>query len=139
MPIEVLRVARDSQSLLDRVADDVFDGPIRTDWLAGYLDAPDMILLVAVDAGLVVGQLAAAVQRNPSLPPTLYLDNLGVAPDRQREGVGRRLIAAARGIGRAHGCETVWVAADADDPGAHAFYEAAGLTGRTAVVFEGEL
>ena len=46
--------------------------------------------------GVMIGQLAAMVHRHPDLRPAeLYVDELGVAPRFQRQGIARRLVDAA--------------------------------------------
>ncbi len=139
MAVEITRVLRSSKHVLDTVAEDVFDGPIIEGWLEAFLASPDALMLVAVEDGLVIGQLAASVNRNPCLPPALHIDNLGVAPDRQREGIGGRLVRQAVAFARRTGCESVWVAADGEDVDAQAFYEAVGFSGRTSVMFENDV
>ena len=133
------RVHASNESLLQQVASDVFDRSIRADWLENCLHEPANMLLVAAENQVVVGQLLATIQQHVDAPPALYIDNLGVAPSHQRRGIARRLVQKATGIALAAGAREVWVVTEHENQAARAFYEDAGLTGRSAVVFEGQL
>jgi aminoglycoside 3-N-acetyltransferase I len=92
-------------------------------------------VVAACDGDAVVGGLTAHV-----LPMTrtesseLFIYDLAVRADRQREGIGRQLIAATRALATAAGITTVLVPADVDDTEALAFYRAVGGE-ETAVSF----
>jgi aminoglycoside 3-N-acetyltransferase I len=83
--------------------------------------------VAACDGATVVGGLTAHI-----LPMTrnetseLFIYDLAVRADRQRNGFGRQLIAATRALAAAAGITTVMVQADADDTEALAFYRAVG-------------
>lgn len=136
--IEIVRIAPANAALLDRVAPDVFDEPIRPDRLAAYLASPDNLLLVAVDDGLVVAQCAAVVHRHPDRATELYLDNLGTEPAWQRRGIARRLIEEMLALGRAAGCKEAWIGTEVDNAPARALY-AQFVPGETVVFYTWEL
>jgi ribosomal protein S18 acetylase RimI-like enzyme len=119
--------------LLDRVAEEVFDEPIRPDRLRAYLADPATLLLVALDGDLVVGQCAAVLHRHPDKPPELYVDELGVSPAWQRRGIGRELMRRILDEGRARGCEEAWLGTEPDNAAANALY--AGLRGSPVETF----
>jgi ribosomal protein S18 acetylase RimI-like enzyme len=120
--IEIRQVTPTSADLLHRLADEVFDEPIDPARLARYASAPGHMMLVALDGGLVVGQIAAVVHYHPDKPTELYIDELGVSPAWQRQGIGRRLLGAMLELGRAQGCEEVWVGTEPDNAAAKALY-----------------
>lgn len=122
MPIDFARITTETAALLQHIADDVFDDEIDSDRLAGFLAENGHLMLVAVDDGLVVGQLAAVVHRHPDQPTELYLDNLGVAPSHRRQGIASRLLDEALALGRAFGCEEAWVATDTHNEAARGLY-----------------
>ena len=51
--LEMVRLSPDNAGLLDRIAEDVFDEPVRPDRLAAYLADPGHIMPVAVSDGIV--------------------------------------------------------------------------------------
>jgi ribosomal protein S18 acetylase RimI-like enzyme len=122
--IEVRRVGPDEAGLLARYDEDIFDEAVEPAYLATYLAQPQNMLIVALDGDLVVGQCQAMVHTHPDQPPTLYLDNLGVAPSHQRRGIARRLVTEMMAWGRERGCAEAWVATEPDNEPARALYAA---------------
>jgi ribosomal protein S18 acetylase RimI-like enzyme len=133
--IEIRRLGPGDASLLDRVAADVFDHPINKKRLAVYLREPDHILLVAICDGEVVGQARGMIHLHPDAPDELYIDNLGVAPAFQRQGVGTKLMKALLKAGKEQGCEEAWVGTETDNEAARKLYEALGDNGAISVFF----
>jgi len=119
--------------VLDRVAEEVFDEPVRPDHLRAYLADPTTLMLVALDGPLVVGQCAAVIHRHPDKPSELYVDELGVSPAWQRRGIGRELMRRILDEGRARGCEEAWLGTEPDNAAANALY--AGLGGDPVETF----
>jgi aminoglycoside 6'-N-acetyltransferase I len=135
MKTEIVRVGPAQAALLDRVADDVFDAPIDAVRLAAYLAEPGHLMVVALADGEVVGQARGVVHRHPDEPTELYIDNLGVTPARQREGIATRLLdeLAAWGVGL--GCEAAWVGTEIDNEPARALYAGRGAEAETFVMY----
>ena len=121
--LELVRLSPDNAGLLDRVAEDVFDEPIRADRLAAYLAEPGHIMLVALSGGIVVGQCAAVLHRHPDKVTELYIDEVGVTPAMQRNGIGRALVERMLRIGRELGCGEAWVGTEPDNLPARGLYE----------------
>ena len=101
--IEIRRLGPEDAPILERIAADVFDEPVRPDRLAAYLAEPGHHLWVAIADGQVVAQAAAVVHRHPDKPTEFYVDEVGVTPALQRQGIARRMLeepdnAAARGL-----------------------------------------
>ncbi len=120
---EIVRLSPENAGPLDRVADDVFDEPVRPDRLAAYLAEPGHIMLVALSGGIVVGQCAGVVHRHPDKVTELYLDEVGVAPAFQRKGIARALVERMFAIGRELGCGEAWVGTEPDNLPARGLYE----------------
>jgi ribosomal protein S18 acetylase RimI-like enzyme len=133
--IEIRRLGPGDSALLERLADDVFDEPVRADRLAAYLAEPGHVLLVALDDGVVVGQAAAVVHRHPDKPAELYVDEVGVAPAFQRRGIATRLLAELFTLGKGLGCAAAWVATEADNLPARRLYEGFGAPGEPCMVY----
>jgi len=98
--------------------------------LAAQLAAPDTAFLVAERAGRLVGHACATLK-----PPTLRLGRLYVRPGCQRQGVGRRLLAAA--IAAFPDAGAVVAAVEPANRRARAFYAGQGFVARGETVEDG--
>ena len=135
MTVDIRRIGPADAGLLDRVADDVFDDDIDPVKLTAYLAIPGRLMVLGVDDGLVVGQARGMIQRHPDKPTELYVDNLGVTPDRQREKIATRLLDELTAWGLENGCEGAWVATETDNEPARALYALRGAEPETFVVY----
>jgi ribosomal protein S18 acetylase RimI-like enzyme len=86
------------------------------------------VLLATMDEA-VVGTMDCAVLPNltRSGRPFMLVENVVVATAARRQGVGRRLLAAAVAGARAEGCYKVQLLSRSDRADAHAFYESCGF------------
>jgi|SRR5690606_23411257 len=128
MSISIQQVTPANADLLSRVDPDVFDHTIRPALLAACLADPLHAMFVAVDEGLVVGQVRGSVHLQPDRASDLYIDNLGTAPSHQRRGVASAMIRAMLDWGKARGCAYAWVATETDNDKAKGFYAAQRFT-----------
>lgn len=136
MTVEIRRLGPGDAALFDRVADGVFDHPIARARLAAYLATPGHYFIAALADGEIVGQLAAVLHRHPDRRPVeLYIDEVGVAPSFQRRGVARRMLDEAFALGRALGCEELWVATEPDNLPARAMYERRGASPEAVTMY----
>ena len=124
MSVSIHQLSLENAGLLANVDPDVFDHEIRQDMLAAYLSDPRHAMFVAVEDGMVVGQVRGNVHLQPDRASDLYLDNLGTAPSHQRRGIATQLVLALTAWGKAQGCTYVWLATETDNTGAILFYEA---------------
>jgi len=136
---DIHRITPANTGLLERIAQDVFDEAITPALLQRYLADAGHALFVAVDSGLVVGQIRGIVHLQPDRASDLYIDNLGVSPAHQRQGVATQLVGALVEWGKAHGCTYVWVATEPDNDSGVPFYKAQRFTGKTLAWFESEI
>jgi ribosomal protein S18 acetylase RimI-like enzyme len=134
--LEIRHIKPGDAALFGRVAADVFDAPIDAARLAAYLAEPGHHMLVALHGGEVVAQVAAVIHRHPDKPTELYIDEVGVTPARQRQGIARRMVAEMFALGKALGCEEAWVGTESDNAAACALYESHGATGEPFVMYE---
>ena len=123
MKVEIRRLLTGDDALVMQVAEDVFDKSVRADRLAAYLASPGHFMIVALADGVVVGQCAAVIHRHPDKVSELYIDEIGVSPAFQRQGIARKMLDAMFAIGREHGCEEAWVGTEPDNVAARALYE----------------
>lgn len=80
-------------------------------------------MIVALSNGIVVGQCAAVVHRHPDKATELYIDEVGVSPAFQRQGIAREMLAAMFALGRELGCAEAWVGTEPNNIAARALYE----------------
>ncbi len=120
--IAVKLLSANDAPVFDRVAEDVFDDPIRTDLAIEFLSDPRHHIVVALDGGIVVGMASAVHYVHPDKPAQLFIDEVGVAPSHQRQGIASELLARLLAHGRDLGCTEAWVAADEDNGPARALY-----------------
>jgi ribosomal protein S18 acetylase RimI-like enzyme len=123
----VIRVlGQDELAVLDVVAPDVFDGPVDCRWAAEFLADPRHHLAVAIADGAVIGMASGVHYIHPDKPPELWVNEVGVAPPYQSQGVGRRLLRALFARGVAMGCATAWVGTEVSNTAARRLYRAVG-------------
>ena len=139
MQLEIKQVRLGDDSLFDRVAVDVFDKPIDRRRLADYLTAPGHYMLIALLDGEVVAQVAAVIHRHPDKPTELYVDEVGVTPALQRQGIASRMLDEMFALGEALGCEEAWVGTEPDNAPAKGLYESRGATANPFVMYVYEL
>ena len=123
MTVEIRRLFPGDDALVMQVAEDVFDEPVRADRLAAYLATPSHFMIVAMAENVVVGQCAAVIHRHPDKVSELYIDEVGVSPSFQRQGIARKMLDAMFTLGREHGCGEAWVGTEPDNSAARALYE----------------
>jgi aminoglycoside 6'-N-acetyltransferase I len=123
MNVEIRRLYAGDDALVKRIAEDVFDEPVRPDRLSAYLASPGHFMIVALVDGLVVGQCVAVIHRHPDKVSELYIDEVGVSPAFQRQGIARKMLDAMFALGREQGCREAWVGTEPDNVAARALYE----------------
>src|SRR5262245_26404944 len=135
MQLEIKEVKSGDEALFHRVAEAVFDEPVDRSRLAAYLAAPDHRMLVAIHDGEVVAQLAAVIHRHPDKPTELYIDEGGVTPALQRQGIARRMLEQMLALGKSLGCEEAWVGTEHDNQAARGLYESCGAEAEPFVMY----
>jgi len=124
MTVDIKYLGPGDERLFERIAPDVFDHAVDRATLAHYLATPGHHLIVALANGEIVGQVAAVVHHHPDLRPTeLYIDEVGVTPALQRQGIALRMLEAAFALGRELGCVEAWVGTEPDNLPAKALYQ----------------
>jgi ribosomal protein S18 acetylase RimI-like enzyme len=114
---------------LDNIADDVFDDPIVEPSAQEFLKDPRHRLVVALDHHVVVGFASAVIYLHPDKPaPELWINEIGVAPTHQRQGIGKRILQAMLEEARQSGCTDAWVLTERENKAAMTLYRSAGGT-----------
>lgn len=129
----------DEARVLDRVAEDVFDGPVDPRRASEFFADPRHHLAVALDGETVVGMASGVHYVHPDKPPEMFVNEVAVAPTYRRQGVGRRLVAALLDHARGLGCVAAWVLTEAENEAARGLYRATGGVERPVAMVEFDL
>jgi ribosomal protein S18 acetylase RimI-like enzyme len=113
-------------AVLDRVADDLFDGAIQPQLAQEFLGDARHHLAVAIDDGIVVGFASGVHYVHPDKPAELWINEVAVAPTHLRRGVAQSLLRLLFDAGRALGCGQAWVLTDRDNIAAMRLYASVG-------------
>jgi GNAT superfamily N-acetyltransferase len=127
MAIQIHILASGDLALLQGVAEEVFDDAIVPAQAEAFLADDRHHLVVACDGGQIVGFVSAVDYLHPDKPaPELWINEVGVAPNYQGQGIGKQLIAATLELGRSLGCSGAWVLTDRGNLPAMALYQGSG-------------
>ena len=112
--------------LLTRVAPDVFDHPVNLQLADEFLSDPRHHIAVASDQDVVVGFASAIHYIHPDKPAELWVNEVGVAPTHQRQGIGKAILQFLFAHGRLLGCKSAWVLTERTNEPAIGLYRACG-------------
>jgi aminoglycoside 6'-N-acetyltransferase I len=126
MTVEVRLLGPADASVLECVADGVFDHDVDPTLAAEFLADPRHCLCVAIVDGVVAGMASGVRYVHPDKPSELWINEVGVAPAFHRQGLGKRIMAELLAHARREGCREAWVLTDDDNSAARALYRAAG-------------
>lgn len=126
MPAAIRLLAPDDTQVLANVAEEVFDNPVDPELSCAFLADPRHHIVVAIDAGVVVGFLSAVDYIHPDKPAELWLNETGVAPTHQGQGLAKAMMLHMLEHGRSLGCGTAWVLTDTTNHAANALYRSVG-------------
>ena len=125
-PLTIRMLGHDDAALLDHVAPGVFDNAIEPRWTAEFLADARHHMAVALDDGLVVGMASALHYVHPDKPPELWINEVGVAPSYQQQGIGQQLLRVLFERGRSLGCTEAWLGTEVDNVAARRLYTTVG-------------
>jgi len=124
---EIKRLGPTDVDVLTHVAADVFDDPIVTSSAQEFLNDPRHHLVVALDGDLVVGFVSGVIYLHPDKPaPELWINEIGVTPTHQRQGIGKMLLQSILKDARQSGCAEAWVLTERGNTAAMAMYTSVG-------------
>ena len=126
--VEVRLLGPGDASVLERVAEEVFDFAVDARLAREFLADPRHHLAVALAEGRVVGIASAFHYMHPDKPAQLFVNEVGVAPAYRRRGIARALLAQLFAHAREVGCAEAWVGAEIGNAAARRLYAAAGGT-----------
>lgn len=133
--MDIIRIDATNSSVLEHVDVDVFDHEVVPRFLVPYLERNGNGMFVALDAGIVIGQIRGIVHMQPDCASQLFVENLGITPARKRLGIATLLMEALIKWGQTQGCEEFWLATEVDNDEAVGFYDALSLLKTNVVMF----
>ncbi len=145
MAVRVIHITSENRRLLGAIAPDVFDADIKDRFLDVYLANSLHALFVACvddpaspDHEVVIGQARGIVHFHPDQPAEFYVENLGVTPRYQRQGIATKLMDALIDWGEAQDIDYTWLGTEADNDGAIGFYKRYGFRPSPMIMFDDE-
>ena len=135
MTVEIRQLGVGDEAVLERIAEDVFDDAVDPKRLVAYLAEPNQYLIAALKDGEVVGQIRAVICKHPDKADELFVENLGVTPAQQRQGIATELLEVMLGLGKKLGCEEAWVPTERNNTQARKFYESFGVEAEPTVMY----
>lgn len=124
--IEIVEITAENRSVMDNVADDLFDEPVRPELLTAYLAEQTHWLVAAVLNDQVIGKATAMVHRRPDKEDELYLDEIDVIPSLRRNGIAKLILKKMLEMADDWGCEECWLGTEKDNIPARNLYESNG-------------
>jgi len=113
--------------ILNHVASDVFDDSIVVSSAQQFLNDTRHRLVVALAEDLVVGFVSAVIYLHPDKSaPELWINEIGVSPTYQRQGIGKLLLQFMLDHARQSGCREGWVLTERTNIAAMAMYRSVG-------------
>lgn len=130
-----LPAARVMFEMMARIFEEDYE-PLDDDYLGDLLRREEFWALAAFAGPDLVGGLTAhtlPMTRSPSSEVFIY--DLAVRQDHQRQGIASRLVAGLRAAAAADGIREIFVPADNEDAHALAFYRALGAVASPVTMF----
>jgi GNAT superfamily N-acetyltransferase len=113
MALEIKVLQRGDDRVLMKVAAEVFDNAVDAELTHEFLEDPRHHIAVALDDRMVVGFASGVHYIHPDKPAEPWINEVAIAPTHRRRGLGKAVLKALLGVGRAHRCK---VALGADGP-----------------------
>lgn len=122
--LDIKLLGPNDMDALSRVALEVFDDPIEFSSAREFLNDPRHRLVVAMDDKLVVGFISAVIYVHPDkAKPELWINEVGVSPSHQGQGIGKMLLRRMLETGQQVGCSEAWVLTERTNDAAMALYK----------------
>ena len=126
MDTEIRLLGPGDEHVLENVATDVFDHDIIPTQASRFLNDPGHYLAVAIADGLVVGMASANEYLHPDKPVQIWVNEMGVCPEWQRQGIGTRLLDTILALARDRGFAEIWLGTEDHNVPARGLYKSLG-------------
>ncbi len=123
MEIRVLEPG--DEDLLVRAVELADEGPLSFARATAFLSEPDLVNVVALDAGQVVGFVYGYVLRRFEAV-SFFIYSVDVVESHQRRGIAKAMLAALSDLGKAGRWDEMFVFTNASNPAGMALYASAG-------------
>ncbi|MBX9859106.1 MAG: GNAT family N-acetyltransferase [Sphingomonas sp.] len=125
MDVAIRIAGPNDAALFGAVADEIFDNPVLPALVQSFLTDSRHHVAIATAAGRQLVGFASAVDYiHPDKPRELWINEVGVARNWQKRGIGKALLRAMLDHGRTFGCAEAWVLTEPDNAAANALYRA---------------
>jgi aminoglycoside 3-N-acetyltransferase I len=122
-------------AVMARAFEEPFESP-GADYVQRLLSRADFWALAALIGEHPVGGLTAFTLPLTRAPEDeLFIYDIAVAPEHQRQGIGRRLVQSVRDLAAQRGITTTWVPAENVDDHALDFYRSIGSVPNPVTIF----
>ncbi len=120
--VKLRRLSVGDDMVFQNVAEDVFDNPIDAARTAAFLAEDNHKMIVGCAEGVVVAMASAVVMQHPDKRPQLFVNEVAVSPNWQRQGIATRLMEALLAWAQELDCEEAWLATEDDNVPALGLY-----------------
>lgn len=129
MTVKIQILSAADIDVLDQIAPNVFDDPLDLESTKSCLADDRHHIIVAVDRDVVVGFVSAVHHSHPDkAQPEMWINEVGVAPSHQRQGIGKSMMAKLLHLAKTIGCREAWVLTERNNQSAKLLYHATGGT-----------
>lgn len=122
MDWRVAKLDPDTARHLDRLHPEVFDNAIDPEQLQAFISDPRHLLFMAIVDDVVIGMASGVEYFHPDKRPQFWINEVGVAPEFQRRGIGRALVGHLIDAAKSRGCSEAWLGTEPDNDAANACY-----------------
>ena len=126
MTAEIKILGPRDRAILDDVAPDTFDHAIDPKLASEFLGDGRHHLAVAIAENKVIGFASGVHYVHPDKPAELWINEVGVAPSHQGQGIGKAVVQALLQHGKTLGCREAWVLTERSNQAAMRLYASAG-------------
>ena len=124
--INIRNLGPEEAHILDRVRAGLSDAPLDPSQVWAYLATRINELVVALDAGEVVGFACGTAVMHPNAPMAFMISNVVVHPDIRLQGIGTRLLRRLMELAEDRGCTHIWARASAENTAFNALAKSLG-------------
>lgn len=108
-PITIRNLGPEDAHVLDRIHPDVSETVPDPSRVWAFLATRVNELVVALEAGTVVGFASGTVLMHPAKPTAFFIQSVDVAGDFQGQDIAEKLVRRIGDLARDRGCEDIWV------------------------------
>ncbi len=126
MDVEIKMLGRNDERVFTTVSPSLFDNAIDQRLCKEFLNDPRHHIAVAIENGVLIGFVSAVHYIHPDKPVELWINEVSVAPQYQRRGIGKDLLRTILQVGIELGCKEAWVLTDRSNLAAMRTYSSVG-------------